>query len=695
MLRYLAVGGFFVSSAVTSAAALCAPTLAGCAMFPANNIWNTPVDTLPVDANSTAYINTIGASGTLHPDFGSGLWDGGPIGIPYVTVPGTQPKVPVTFDYDDESDPGPYPIPPDAPIEGGPASSGDRHILVVDRDNCLLYETWSTYPATGGGWTAGSGAKFDLNSNALRPDGWTSADAAGLPVLHGLVRYDEVAAGEILHALRFTVPQTRRAYVWPARHFASSRTGMQYPPMGQRFRLKASYDISGFSPSIQVILRALKKYGMMLADNGSAWYLSGAPDERWDNDLLRELRNVPGSAFEAVDVSGLMVNADSGAVNSLAVPGAPGIGTAVPGKGSATVNFAPPASNGGASIDSYRVTCNPGNHTATGTSSPIVLGGLTDGTSYDCTAAAHNAVGWGPASASVNVTPNPASRAFVSSLSGNDANASVNCPRAAPCRWLNSALGVVSPGAEVVVLDSGGYGAATLTQSATITGAPGVRAVIDVLSGDGIVIATPGIEVALRNLAIIGTGGANGVRMTAGASLAVERSLVSGFSAAGISVSGLSRVSIVDSMVRDNAVGVQLVDGPRALLTRTQLLGNASRGILAQGSTAGTQTRASLNRSVVAGAGTAWGVAALSLTADASAEVSVSHSSITGCALGATASSSSGGPAGLTLNRSKISANTVGLHQSGAGAVLRSTGNNSLNDNGVNLSGDLTALSPR
>ena len=288
------------------------PSLAGCPMFPADNIWNTPVDTLPVDANSTAYINTIGGTRTLHPDFGSGLWNGGPIGIPYVVVPGTQPKVPVSFDYDDESDPGPYPIPPNPPIEGGPNSSGDRHILVVDRDNCLLYETWSTYPAQGGGWHAGSGAKFDLRSHALRPDGWTSSDAAGLPVLHGLVRYDEVAAGEIKHALRFTVPQTRRAYVWPARHYASSLTGMQYPPMGQRFRLKAGYDISGFAETVQVILRALKKYGMMLADNGSAWYISGVPDERWNNDLLRQLQSVPGNAFEAVDVSSLMINANSG-----------------------------------------------------------------------------------------------------------------------------------------------------------------------------------------------------------------------------------------------------------------------------------------------------------------------------------------------------------------------------------------------
>lgn len=287
------------------------PLIAGCPVFPADNIWNTPVDTAPLDPNSSDYINTIGGSKTLHADFGSGTWQGGPIGIPFVIVPGSQPRVPVAFDYDDESDPGPYPIPPDAPIEGGPDSDGDRHILVLDRDHCVLYEVFYAFPDGEGGWWAGSGAVFDLRSNALRPAGWTSADAAGLPILPGLVRYDEVAAGEIKHALRFTAPQTRRAYVWNARHFASNLTGLQYPPMGQRFRLKVDYDISGFSPPVQVILRALKKYGMILADNGSAWYISGAPDERWNNDVLHELSTVPGSAFEAVNVSGWMVNPDS------------------------------------------------------------------------------------------------------------------------------------------------------------------------------------------------------------------------------------------------------------------------------------------------------------------------------------------------------------------------------------------------
>jgi len=290
------------------------PRLAGCAVFPADNVWNVPVDTLPVHTNSDAYVATIGADAHVHADFGSGTWDGGPIGIPYVDVPGTQPTVTVAFDYDDESDLGPYPIPPGAPIEGGPESKGDRHVLVLDRDDCILYELYKAVPQPDGSWEAGSGAIFDLSSHALRPAGWTSADAAGLPILPGLVRYEEVAAGEIRHALRFTAPQTRRAYVWPARHYASHLTGAQYPPMGQRFRLRADFDVSGFFSETQVILRALQTYGMILADNGSSWYISGVPDERWDNDVLHELHQVEGADFEAVDVSSLIVDPDSGRV---------------------------------------------------------------------------------------------------------------------------------------------------------------------------------------------------------------------------------------------------------------------------------------------------------------------------------------------------------------------------------------------
>jgi uncharacterized protein (TIGR03437 family) len=290
-----------------------AQTLGPCNVFPSDNIWNAAVDNLPLSASSAPYVNTIGAGLPLHPDFGAGLWAGAPIGIPFVLV-SNQPPVSVTFQYADQSDPGPYPIPPNAPIEGGSASSGDRHVLVVNQDNCVLYELYAAYPQPGGGWTAGSGAIFDLQSDGLRPAGWTSADAAGLPILPGLVRYDEVAAGAIRHAIRFTAPQTQQAYVWPARHYASSLTGAQYPPMGQRFRLRADYDISGFSAANQVILAALKKYGMMLADNGSSWFLSGVPDDRWNNDDLHALTQLTGADFEAVDVSPLMANPDSGQV---------------------------------------------------------------------------------------------------------------------------------------------------------------------------------------------------------------------------------------------------------------------------------------------------------------------------------------------------------------------------------------------
>ena len=291
------------------------PTLAGCPTFPADNIWNARVDALPVDAHSTDYINSIGASSGLHPDFGSGEWNGGPIGIPFNIVPGSQPKAAMTFEYASESDPGPYPIPPDALIEGGPTSTGDRHILTLDKDQCKLYETWNTY-SQGSGWHAGSGAVFDLRSNALRPATWTSADAAGLPILPGLVRYDEVASGAIRHAIRFTVVHSRRAYVWPARHYASSNTSLSVPPLGQRFRLKSTVELANFPPEVRPIFQAFKTYGLILADNGSNWYVSGAPDERWNNDLLnRQFGLLHGSDFEAVDSSSLMVTSDSGQVH--------------------------------------------------------------------------------------------------------------------------------------------------------------------------------------------------------------------------------------------------------------------------------------------------------------------------------------------------------------------------------------------
>jgi hypothetical protein len=281
-------------------------------MLPPDNIWNTRVDTLPASPSSATYVATIGAGATMHADFGSGLWNGGPIGIPYVVVGAGQPKVAVQFGVASESNPGPYPIPANAPIEGGANSTGDRHVLVLDNAACRLYELFDAHPNGNGTWRAYSGAVFDLRSNALRPDTWTSADAAGLPMLPGLVRYDEVAAGAIRHAIRFTAPQTRGAHVWPARHDASSLTGAQYPPMGQRFRLKASFDTSSFSPQVRVILQAMKTYGIVLADNGSSWFISGAPDSRWNNDVLHELGRVTGSAFEAVDVAGLAISPSSG-----------------------------------------------------------------------------------------------------------------------------------------------------------------------------------------------------------------------------------------------------------------------------------------------------------------------------------------------------------------------------------------------
>jgi hypothetical protein len=277
-----------------------------CELFPSRNHWNRRVDRLPRHPRSSEMVASLGRQETLHPDFGSGTWDGGPIGIPFTIVAGDQERVPVSFGYGDESDPGPYPIPPNAPIEGGPDADGDRHVIVVDRDECVLYELFDATPREGGArWTAGSGARWDLSSNALRPKGWTSADAAGLPILPGLVRYDEVANGEIDHALRFTVSRTRRHYIYPARHFASSLASRNLPAMGQRFRLKQSFVISSYPPEARVVLRALKRYGMIVADNGSDWFISGAPHDEWDNDQLRTLKRVKGKHFVVVDTGKL------------------------------------------------------------------------------------------------------------------------------------------------------------------------------------------------------------------------------------------------------------------------------------------------------------------------------------------------------------------------------------------------------
>ena len=279
---------------------LAALAIAGCPLFPASSHWNQRVDGLPVHANSGAIVQSIGTDRTVHPDFGSGLYEGRRIGIPYKVVPRGQRKVPVQFEYADESDRGPYPIPPNPPIEGG----SDRHVLLVQRGTCRLYELFAV-DRTAGGWTAGSGAIFNLRSNRLRPRGWTSADAAGLPILPGLARYGEVRRGAIRHALRFTVQRTRDAFVYPARHEASSLSDASLPRMGERLRLKRGVDPKTFPRQSRVIVRALQRYGMLLADNGSSIYVSGAPSPGWDNDDLRSLRRLRGSDFEVVDTSGL------------------------------------------------------------------------------------------------------------------------------------------------------------------------------------------------------------------------------------------------------------------------------------------------------------------------------------------------------------------------------------------------------
>jgi hypothetical protein len=279
-------------------------SLQGRRPFPDDNAWNQDISGEPVDPNSETLIASMGADTNLHPDFGT-VWEGAPIGIPYVVVSSDQAKSTVLFNYTDESDPGPYPIPANPPIEGGEQSQGDRHVIILDRDNWLLYELYN-FQQMGTRYQAGSGAIFDLNSNSLRPEGWTSADAAGLPIFPGLVRYDEaVEKGSIEHALRFTVQRTQRAYVSPARHYASTNTSPNLPPMGCRVRLKSSFDHTSFPAPVQVILIALKKYGMILADNGSNWFISGAPDSRWNDDQLATLRQVKGKDFEVIKMGPL------------------------------------------------------------------------------------------------------------------------------------------------------------------------------------------------------------------------------------------------------------------------------------------------------------------------------------------------------------------------------------------------------
>jgi len=287
-------------SLVFLAAAAPAPRLAGCPVFPATNAWNQRIDQLPVAANSTAIVGSIGPSKGMHADFGSGLYEGTRIGIPYDVVTKKTKRSRVTFEYDDESDHVGYPIPAGVHIEGG----SDHHALLVDRSACRLYELGGL-ERRGARWHAWAGATWSLRSNKVRPAGWTSSDAAGLPILPGLARYDEVKAGAIRHALRFTVSRTRRAFVYPARHFASSLTDPNLPPMGLRLRLRASFDTSGFPRQSRIVLEALKRYGMIVADNGSDWYVTGAPSPGWSNDDLHSLGRVPGSAFQVVDTSSL------------------------------------------------------------------------------------------------------------------------------------------------------------------------------------------------------------------------------------------------------------------------------------------------------------------------------------------------------------------------------------------------------
>ncbi len=276
----------------------------GCQVFPANNAWNQDISSLSVDANSANYISAITSQGGnqfLHADFGSNP----AYGIPFMVVPATQPAAPITFTaYGDESDPGPYPVPQNAPVEGGSGSSGDRHVLVVQQGSCKLYEMYNAYP-NGSGWNADAGAVWDLGSNALRPFGWTSADAAGLPILPGLARYDEATAGEITHALRFTVAKTQKGFILPATHYASSSTNANYLPMGARLRLKASFDTSKYTGEARTILEALKTYGMIVADNGSNWYITGGSDTRWNDTDLNQLKTVPGTAFEVVSTGAI------------------------------------------------------------------------------------------------------------------------------------------------------------------------------------------------------------------------------------------------------------------------------------------------------------------------------------------------------------------------------------------------------
>ncbi len=319
-MRVLAVVAALTLTLAVAAPVAGAPSLAssGCPLFPADNVWHADVSRLPVHPRSGAYLAAMGTGAGIHADFGSGTWEGGPIGIPYTVVGAGQPRVPVRFGYAGECDPGPYPIPPDAPVEGGPGADGDRHVLVVQAGSCRLYELFDAH-REGGGWRAGSGAVWNLRSNRLRPAGWTSADAAGLPILAGLVRYEEVARGRVDHAIRVTVDRSQAAYLWPARHHAG-QAGSSLPPMGLRLRLKAGVDLGGFPAQARVILRAMRTHGLVVADNGSSGFIGGVPDERWDNDALHQLRRVTLADFEAVDTGPLRISPASAAARGTSRP---------------------------------------------------------------------------------------------------------------------------------------------------------------------------------------------------------------------------------------------------------------------------------------------------------------------------------------------------------------------------------------
>jgi hypothetical protein len=296
-----AQGSSGAASASGHARAAGGPREYSCPIFPASNPINQDISHAPVDPNSAQYIASIGASGHLHADFGTDP----SYGIPFTVVGPHQPRVPISFsEYGEESNPGPYPIPPNAPGEGA-GEEGDRHVLVLQKGSCKLYELYGAR-RSGAGWEAASGATFNLRSNALRPEGWTSADAAGLPIFPLLVRYPEVRAGQIDHALRVTVERTQRGYIHPATHFASDSSDPSLPPMGLRLRLNAGFSLAGYHGEALVVLRALKRYGLIVADNGSSWYITGAPDPRWNNEDLNQLKSVPGSAFQAVQTGPIL-----------------------------------------------------------------------------------------------------------------------------------------------------------------------------------------------------------------------------------------------------------------------------------------------------------------------------------------------------------------------------------------------------